>query len=102
MIEPTPVSPISAPWEAVGERLGGPRVGVDDSLRRRLADVCDEVSDDDESRAREAGPRLVAVGHRMGHAGTGPAQARLLIRPARPDVPGVCGARPPATTPGSR
>jgi alkyldihydroxyacetonephosphate synthase len=80
MIEPTPVSPISAPWEAVGERLGGPRVGVDDSLRRRLADVCNEVSDDDESRA-EAGRDWWPLAIGWATRGQVPARPALIARP---------------------
>jgi len=80
MTEPTPVSPISAPWDAVGERLDGNRVGVDDSLRRRLVDVCDEVSDDDESRA-EAGRDWWPLAIGWAARGQVPARPALIARP---------------------
>ena len=54
MTRPTPVTPVDAPDGDVTERLGGTRVAVDDALRRRLADVCDTVTDDDGARADAA------------------------------------------------
>ena len=81
MIEPTPVSPISAPWAEVRDRLRGPRVDVDDALRRRLVDVCDEVSDDDESRA-EAGRDWWPLAIGWAARGQVPARPALVARPA--------------------
>ena len=80
MTEPTPVSSISAPWETVGERLGGVRIGVDDSLRRRLVDVCDEVSADDVSRA-EAGRDWWPLAIGWAARGQVPARPALIARP---------------------
>ncbi len=80
---PVPVTPIDLP-EGVGragERLGGPRVPVDDRLLRRLGDVCDEVSVEDEDRA-EAGRDWWPLAIRWAVDGTVPAQPAVVARPA--------------------
>ncbi|HZM57802.1 MAG TPA: FAD-binding oxidoreductase [Acidimicrobiales bacterium] len=54
MTRPTPVTPVDAASNAVDDHFSGVRVPVDDTLRRRLADACDEVSDGDDARADAA------------------------------------------------
>ena len=54
LTRPTPVTPIDAGPDGITDRLGGTRVAVDAALRRRLDEVCAEVTDDDGERA-EAG-----------------------------------------------
>ncbi len=80
MTEPTPVSPINAPWDAVTERLGGVRVTVDAALRRQLVDVCNEIIDDDESRA-EAGRDWWPLAVGWAARGQVPAKPALIARP---------------------
>ena len=77
---PTPVTPIEAPAAAVGERLGGPRVPVDDALLARLRSVCAEVGTDDATRA-EAGRDWwpLAIGWALG--GAVPALPGAVARP---------------------
>jgi alkyldihydroxyacetonephosphate synthase len=80
---PTPVVPIELPpgAGAAGERLGGPRVPVDDRLLRRLGDVCTEVSVGDEDRA-EAGRDWWPLAIRWAIDGAVPAQPSVVVRPA--------------------
>ena len=54
MIRPTPVTPVDAEPGSITDRLGGMRVEVDGSLRRRLGEVCAVVEDDDVARAEAA------------------------------------------------
>ncbi|MGH9016663.1 MAG: FAD-binding oxidoreductase [Acidimicrobiales bacterium] len=77
---PTPVTPVDAPAADVGERLAGPRVGVDQALRRRLGDVCAEVTEDDEVRT-EAGRDWWPLAIRWATRGTVPARPALVARP---------------------
>ena len=113
---PTPVTPVDAPAAAVGERLGGPRVGVDDALLSRLVSVCDDVTVDDGARM-EAGRDWWPLAIRWATRGEVPARPAVVARPGHTDqvaavvaacheahVPvtamagrsGVCGASVPA------
>ncbi len=62
------------------DHLGGRRVEVDDALRRRLADVCAEVSDDDGDRA-EAGRDWWPLAIGWAAAGQVPARPAVVARP---------------------
>ena len=98
MTEPTPVTPISAPWESVGERLSGPRVGVDEDLPAPAGGRVRRG----QRRRRVTGrgrTRLVATGHRLGGpgAGAGPSGPR---GPTHRHRPGGRRARPLQRRPG--
>ena len=80
MTEPTPVTPIDAAPVDVTERLDGVRVAVDAALRRRLADVCSEVSDLDEHRA-EAGRDWWPLAIGWAASGQVPARPAVVARP---------------------
>ena len=80
MTRPTPVTPVDAAADAVEDHFGGVRVPVDDALRRRLADVCDEVTDSDDARAdaaRDWWP--LAIGWAVD--GQVPSRPTLVVRP---------------------
>jgi len=77
---PTPVTPIDASPPDVTDRLGGIRVGVDDGLARRLADVCDSVSTLDVDRA-EAGRDWWPLAIGWAAAGAVPSRPALVARP---------------------
>ena len=80
MTEPTPVTPIDAPGGGATERLGGPRVPVDDALVERLGDVCAEVRTDDESRD-EHGRDWWPLAVRWAMRGAVPARPGAVARP---------------------
>src|SRR5580693_807868 len=80
MTGPTPVTPVDAEPGLVTDRLGGVRVGVDDSLRQQLRDVCQTVDEDDGSRseaARDWWP--LAIGWAVD--GQVPARPEVVARP---------------------
>jgi alkyldihydroxyacetonephosphate synthase len=81
VIRPTPVTPIDAGPDGVTDRLGGRRVAVDDDLRRRLAEVCEEVSDEDGDRS-EAGRDWWPLGIGWAAAGQVAARPAVVARPA--------------------
>ena len=81
MIRPTPVTPIDAGPAGVTDRLQGRRVAVDDDLRRRLAEVCEEVSDGDDDRS-EAGRDWWPLGIGWAAAGQVAARPAVVARPA--------------------
>jgi len=80
MTQPTPVTPIDAPTGAVTERLGGPRVPVDDTLVARLRDVCATVDVDDAARD-ELGRDWWPLALRWAMRGAVPARAGAVARP---------------------
>ena len=80
MTVPTPVTPVDAAPGDVGDHLGGERVGVDDALRRRLADVCATVSDDAGDRA-EAGRDWWPLAIGWAARGEVPSRPALVARP---------------------
>jgi alkyldihydroxyacetonephosphate synthase len=100
------VTPIDAGAGQVGDHLGGPRVGVDDSLHRRLRDVCAEVTTDDGARAEAARDWWpLAIG--WATAGQVPARPAVVARPTDVDqvaaVLALCHeARVPVTAAGGR
>ena len=95
--EPTPVTPVDAEPGLVTDRLGGVRVEVDDSLRRRLAR---RVRSSRRGRRLpgRGRPGLVAPGHRVGRRrpGTGPARGGGPAHRHRPGFgrPGPLPRRP--------
>jgi alkyldihydroxyacetonephosphate synthase len=103
---PTPVTPVDAGGRAVLDRLEGPKVMVDDVLRRRLADVCDAVSTEESERAdaaRDWWPLAIA----WATVGQVPARPSIVARPSSTDqvaaVLALCdAARVPVTAAGGR
>jgi hypothetical protein len=88
---PTPVTPVDAGPAGVVDHLDTARVSVDGDLARRLAEVCDSVSDLDEDRA-EAGRDWWPVAIGWAAAGAVPAPPAQVARPT--DTPGIGRARP--------
>ncbi|MGO9027168.1 MAG: FAD-binding oxidoreductase [Acidimicrobiales bacterium] len=80
MTTPTPVTPIDAEPGAVTDRLTAAAVEVDAALRRRLADVCDTVSDDPGERA-EAGRDWWPLAIGWAVRGQVPARPAVVARP---------------------
>ena len=80
MTRPTPVTPIDAPSGEVVDQLGGTLVDVDAALRRRLADVCAEVTDDPGERA-EAGRDWWPLAIGWASRGRVPARPAVVARP---------------------
>jgi alkyldihydroxyacetonephosphate synthase len=80
-VRPTAVTAIDAAPAAMREHLGGPRVDVDAGLRRRLSDVCHEVTDDEVERA-EAGRDWWPLAIGWAAAGQVPARPAVVARPA--------------------
>jgi alkyldihydroxyacetonephosphate synthase len=104
--EPTPVTAIDAEAGRIGDRLGGTRVGVDDALRRRLGEVCAEVTDDDDARA-EAGRDWWPLAIGWAVDGQVPARPAVVARPTDTGqvsaVLSLCDeARVPVTAAGGR
>ncbi|HEY7916280.1 MAG TPA: FAD-binding oxidoreductase [Acidimicrobiales bacterium] len=106
MTEPTPVTSIDAGPDGIVDHLGGERVAIDETLQRRLAEVCAEVSVDDLDRA-EAGRDWwpLAIGWATG--GEVPARPAVVARPTDTEqvaaVLALCnGARVPVTAAGGR
>jgi alkyldihydroxyacetonephosphate synthase len=98
---PTPVTPVDAPASDVTERLGGPRVAVDDALLERLRGVCADVTVDDDARM-EAGRDWWPLAIRWATRGTVPARPAAVARPTDAGqvaaVLAAChGARVPVT-----
>lgn len=112
MSAPTPPPPLGpgAPTPVVARRGGEavrlPGPALDDAVLRRLADVCPDVSDEDEActeAARDWWPLTVS----WAAAGTTPGCAAAVVRPASAqqvaDVLGVCSeARVPLTVAAGR
>jgi alkyldihydroxyacetonephosphate synthase len=104
--QPTAVTSIDAEPGQVIDHLGGTRVSVDVSLRRRLGEVCAEVSDDDGSRAEAARDWWpLAIGWAID--GQVPARPAVVARPTDTDqvaaVLSLCNqARVPVTAAGGR
>ncbi len=80
MTQPTPVTPIDAEPAEVVDHLGGTRIAVEDTLRRQLADVCDEVTDHDDARA-EAGRDWWPLAIGWAVDGQVPARPAVVARP---------------------
>jgi alkyldihydroxyacetonephosphate synthase len=78
---PTPVTPVDAAASEVTERLGGPRVAVDDALLARLRGACAEVTVDDAARM-EAGRDWWPLAIRWATRGAVPARPAAVGRPA--------------------
>ncbi len=101
MSSPVPVIEVDAEPARVAERLGGPRVPVDDALVERLRSVCAMVDVDDVSRmdaGRDWWPITIAWAKR----GEVPARPGAVARPTAADqvaaVLGACNeARVPVT-----
>jgi alkyldihydroxyacetonephosphate synthase len=77
---PTPVTPVDAGPGGITDRLGGNRVAVDPALRRRLDEVCAEVTDDDLERA-EAGRDWWPLAIGWAPTGEVPARPSVVARP---------------------
>ncbi|MHB1710509.1 MAG: FAD-binding oxidoreductase [Acidimicrobiales bacterium] len=106
MSQPTPVTPIDAEPDEVTDRIGGVKVGIDAALRKRLVDVCDEISDDDGDRA-EAGRDWWPLAIAWAARGQVPARPSLVARPTDAKqvaaVLAACNdARVPVTAAGGR
>ena len=106
MTRPTPVTPVDAGPDGVVDRLDVDRVGVDDVLARRLADVCDSVSTLDDDRS-EAGRDWWPVTIGWAAAGAVPSRPALVVRPTDTAqvsaVLALCdAARVPVTPAGGR
>ncbi len=80
MTGPTPVTPVDVGPDGITDRLGGTRVAVDDDLRRRLDEVCDQVTDDDVERA-EAGRDWWPLAIGWAPSGQVPARPSVVARP---------------------
>jgi alkyldihydroxyacetonephosphate synthase len=82
--EPTPVTPVDADADRITDRLGGRRIGVDDSLLGQLRDVCAEVDDGDRARAEAARDWWpLAIGWAVD--GQVPARPAVVARPTDTD-----------------
>ena len=106
MSQPTPVTSIDAEPGAVVDHIAGSRVVIDDTLRRRLAEVCDAVSDDDGARA-EAGRDWWPLAIGWAADGEVPSRPSVVARPTDTDqvsaVLSLCHeARVPVTPAGGR
>jgi alkyldihydroxyacetonephosphate synthase len=106
LTSPTPVTPIDAGPGGVGDHLGGRRVPVSDDLRRRLGDVCAQVSTDDQDRA-EAGRDWWPLAISWAVDGQVPARPAVIARPTDTSqvsaVLSLCDeARVPVTAAGGR
>ena len=106
MTEPTPVIGFEVPSAQVGDRLGGRRVPVDESLRRRLGGVCARVDVDDGARA-EAGRDWWPLAIGWAVEGQVPARPAVVARPSdTAEVAAVLAlcheARVPVTPAGGR
>jgi alkyldihydroxyacetonephosphate synthase len=77
---PTPVTPVDGAADEVTDAIGGPKVGVDDALHRRLAGVCAEVSVADADRV-EAGRDWWPLAIGWAAAGQVPTRPALVARP---------------------
>ncbi len=89
---PTPVTPVDADAATVGERLGGPRVPVDDGLLAALRAVCPQVDIDDQSRL-EAGRDWWPLAIAWAVRGAVPARPAAVCRPGTTaEVAGVLAA----------
>lgn len=116
MSQPVPPIEVDAEPSKVTERLGGPRVAVDDALVERLRSGCAKVDVDDASRM-EAGRDWWPIAISWATRGEVPARPAAVARPTAPEqvaavlcacnearVPvtpiagrsGVCGASIPA------
>ncbi len=98
---PTPVTPVDADAATVGERLGGPRVPVDDVVVAGLRAVCPQVDTDDQSRL-EAGRDWWPLAIAWAVRGEVPARPAAVCRPgSTAEVAGVLAvcheARVPVT-----
>ncbi len=105
MSHPTPVTPIDAGPHGVMDHLGGERVGIDDGLRQRLAEVCALV--DDASELAEAGRDWWPLAIGWAADGQVPSRPAVVARPTDTDqvaaVLALChGARVPVTPAGGR
>jgi alkyldihydroxyacetonephosphate synthase len=78
--EPTPVTSIDAEAAKVADHFSGPRVTVDDDLRRQLGEVCAEVSVHDTDRA-EAGRDWWPLAIGWAVDGEVPARPAVVARP---------------------
>jgi alkyldihydroxyacetonephosphate synthase len=78
--QPTPVTPLDVGPGGITDRLGGTRVAVDAALRRRLDEVCAEVTDDDSERA-EAGRDWWPLAIGWAPSGEVPARPSVVARP---------------------
>ena len=106
MTRPTPVTSIDAAADEISDVLGGARVAVDDSLRRRLGEVCDQVTDDPQERA-EGGRDWWPLSIGWAAMGRVPARPAVVARPTDTDqvsaVVALCHqARVPVTAAGGR
>jgi alkyldihydroxyacetonephosphate synthase len=100
------VTAIDAEPAKVVDHLGGQRIAVDDDLRRRLSDVCAEVSDQDADRA-EAGRDWWPLAIGWAVDGEVPARPAVVARPTDTAqvaaVLALCNdARVPVTAAGGR
>ena len=78
---PVPATTVDAGPDGPSERIGGPRVAVDEELVGRLGDVCDTVSsglDDRAAAGRDWWPAAI----RWAAAGQVPALPAVVARPA--------------------
>ncbi len=98
-VKPTPPTAIDAAPADVTDHLAGRRIEVDDGLRRRLAEVCTEVTDDEADRA-EAGRDWWPLAIGWAAAGQVPARPAVVARPVSAEE--VAAWSPSATTPASR
>jgi alkyldihydroxyacetonephosphate synthase len=103
---PTPVTTVDAADRAVIDHLDGPKVVIDDAVRRRLTDVCDVVAEGDAERAdaaRDWWPLAIS----WATAGQVPARPAVVARPSDTGqvaaVLALCdAARVPVTAAGGR
>lgn len=98
---PTPVTPVDASPDTVGERISGPRVPVDDALLSRLRGVCAHVTVEAADRM-EAGRDWWPLAIRWAMDGEVPALPGVVARPSDgaqvADVLAACNeARVPVT-----
>ena len=84
MTVPTPVTAIDADASEVEDRLGGPRVAVDDALLGRLRGCCDEVSTTDVDR-NEAGRDWWPIAIRWATNGAVASRPGAVARPGTPE-----------------
>jgi len=106
MTEPTPVTTVDAGPDGVVDRLDVSRVAVDDTLARRLSDVCDSLSTVDADRT-EAGRDWWPLAIGWAAAGAVPSRPAVVARPTDTGqvsaVLALCDeARVPVTAAGGR
>lgn len=77
----TAVTEVDAAPADVGDRLRAPRVPVTDAVRRRLGDVCADVTDDAAAR-RDAGRDWWPLAVRWAMDGDVPSRPAVVARPA--------------------